>query len=159
MNGADTTATGEHQQFMRIALTMAERGVAAGGAPVGACVVRSGVVVSRGQNSVVANLDVTAHAEIVVIRDACRELQTLSLPDCQLYVTVEPCAMCLAACTYAGISHVYFGAGIDAMHAITGNELPSNLNLGSGKLKVPQLTGGVLADECAALLHAWRPVA
>ena len=129
--------------------------MAAGGAPVGACLVRNGVVVSRGQNSVVASLDITAHAEMVVIREACRDLQVLSLADCQLYVTLEPCAMCMAACAYAGIAQVYFGAGIDIMHAITANEVPAIQSSASGGAHMPDVTGGILEAECIALLQAW----
>ena len=158
MNGAKTAGAGEHQQFMRKALAMAERGMAAGGAPVGACLVRDGVVVGLAQNAVVASLDITAHAEIVVIREACRELQTLSLAGARLYVTVEPCAMCLAACHYAGITEIFFGADIAAMHAVTGSELSTDNNSAGGAQPSPEITGGVLASECIAMLNAWRPV-
>jgi tRNA(Arg) A34 adenosine deaminase TadA len=158
MNGAKTAGAGEHQQFMRKALAMAERGMAAGGAPVGACLVRDGVVVGLAQNAVVASLDITAHAEIVVIREACRELQTLSLSEFRLYVTVEPCAMCLAACHYAGITEIFFGADIAAMHAITGNELANDRNVTGVRQLAPDITGGVLESDCIAMLNAWRPV-
>ena len=126
MKAAGKTGADEHQRFMRIALQMAERGLAAGGAPVGACLVHEGVVVSKAQNAVVANLDVTAHAEVVVIRKACRVLQSLQLANCTLYVSVEPCAMCFAASHYAGISEIVFAADIKTMQALTGNELSAS---------------------------------
>ena len=69
---------------------------------MGACLVKEGQVIARAHNAVIADLDITAHAEICVLREACREQRTLSLVDCILYVTVEPCAMCLAASFYAG---------------------------------------------------------
>ena len=157
MNGAEFTGADEHQRFMRVALQMAERGMAAGGPPVGACLVHDGVIVSRAQNAVVADLDVTAHAEIAVIRDACRELQKLSLTPSTLYVTVEPCAMCFAASYYAGIEQIFFGAGIAAMAARTGAELAATSELLTTVAGMPRLIGGVLDAECRALLDAWRP--
>jgi tRNA(Arg) A34 adenosine deaminase TadA len=153
MNGAWTAGTGDHQQFMRIALTMAERGMAAGGAPVGACLVRDGNVVARAQNAVVAHVDITAHAEVEVIRLACRDAQSLSLAECCLYVTVEPCAMCIAASHYAGIREIVFGADIAVMNQFTHNELTA-ADFGAG-MAAPALTGGVLAEECAALVRQW----
>ena len=120
---AAETASALRERFMRIALQMAERGMAAGGPPVGACIVRGGEVVAAGHNSVIGELDATAHAEIVVIRLACRELRLLSLTGCELYVTVEPCPMCLSACHYAAVEAIHFGASITAMQAITGSEL------------------------------------
>ncbi len=168
MNGAELTGADEHQRFMRAALQMAERGMAAGGPPVGACLVRDGVIISRAQNAVVADLDITAHAEIVAIRTACREQRTLSLESSTLYVTVEPCAMCMAASFYAGIGHIVFGADIAEMQARTGAELGAGSNAGSDTAAsdffanvagMPGMTGGVLDEECRALLDAWRPLA
>lgn len=157
MNGAGTAGAGDqHQQHMRTALTMAERSLAAGGAPVGACLIRDGQLVARAGNAVAANLDVTAHAEIELIRQACRELNTLSLADCQLYVTVQPCAMCLAACHYAGITDIYFGAGIEAMHRVTGNELAVGMQ--NADASGPLLTGGILAQACEALIERWSAI-
>ena len=141
---------------MRTALDMARRGMAAGGPPVGACIVRDGRLISRNHNAIVGELDITAHAEIVVIRDACRELRSLNLEGCVLYVTVEPCPMCLSACHYAGITTVVFGAPIAAMHAITGSELLLDADtLFNNLAERPQVRGGVLAVECGQLLTQW----
>jgi len=141
---------------MRVALTMAERGMAAGGPPVGACLVKDDAVVASAHNSVVGELDLTAHAEVCVLRHACRELRSLSLAGCSLYVTLQPCAMCLAACFYAGDSEIYYGAPIEAMAARTGHELSvPPATLFAGAAAAPQLHGGVLADECLALLERW----
>ena len=156
MNGAGTAGAGDqHQQHMRTALKMAERSLAAGGAPVGACLIRDGQLVGQAGNAVVANLDITAHAEIELIRQACRDLKTLSLSGCQLYVTVQPCAMCLAACHYAGISEVFFGATIESVQRVTGNELAADSSQQSAS--DVQLTGGILAAECEALIESWSP--
>ena len=160
MNGAESTGAEEHQRFMRIALQLAERGMAAGGPPVGACHVREGEVIGSGRNSDVAELDITAHAEIVAIRTACRELRQLSLAPSTLYVTVEPCAMCFAASQYAGIGQIVYGAEISAMQARTGHELAIPTADGfADQPGVPVLMGGVLGAECAALLESWSPPA
>ena len=151
------SAAAAQELFMRAALTMAERGLAAGGPPVGACLVRDGQIVSRNHNAVVGELDITAHAEIVVIRDACRALRSLQLEDCVLYVTVEPCPMCLAACHYAGIGRIVCGAPIAAMQAITGSELLVSPDaLFAAQAGKPLITHGVLAQESQALLDKWR---
>jgi guanine deaminase len=147
---------------MHIALQMAERGMAAGGPPVGACLVRAGEVVVAAHNSVIGELDVTAHAEITVIRQACRELRSLSLDGCSLYVTVEPCPMCMAACFYAGIQEIVFGAPISAMQAKTAAELcVAAEELFADKTaadRAPQISGGVLEADCLALLANWQPL-
>ncbi len=81
------------------------------GGPFGAVVARDGKVISRGWNQVTSTNDPSAHAEIVAIRKACKELSTFWLGDCELYVNCEPCPMCLAAVYWAGIRKVYFAAG------------------------------------------------
>jgi len=121
----------------------------AGEPPVGACLVRGREVVAQAHNAVIGELDITAHAEMRVIRDACRQLRTLVLSGMRLYVTVEPCAMCLAACHYADIAMIICGAGIADMNRVTGNEL------GCGARPQVPVTGGVLRDECVALLEEW----
>jgi guanine deaminase len=156
MEVAADIAVAQREQFMRVALDMAERGMASGGPPVGACLVRAGVVVAKSHNSVIGELDVTAHAEIVVIREACWALRSLSLADCSLYVTVQPCPMCLSACHYAGIAKIIYGASIDAMHAITGTELcVAPAEIFAGRAEQPLLTGDVLSAECLDLLTRW----
>ena len=143
---------------MRVALEMASRSMAAGGPPVGACVVQAGAVIARGHNSVIAELDPTAHAEMVVLRSAAQTLRRLSLSGCSLYVTLEPCAMCLSACYYAGIDLVCFGAPIASMAARTGHELClSSVRLFAGADTAPEVTGGVLAEECGELIRQWMP--
>jgi tRNA(Arg) A34 adenosine deaminase TadA len=137
---------------MRTALEMAGRGLAAGGPPVGACIVCDGEVVAAAHNSVIGELDATAHAEITVIRQACRELRTLNLTGCDLYVTVQPCAMCLSACHYAGIHSITYGAALDAMQAITGNEL----DVDQAALFAGPIRGGVQEAECGELLQRWQ---
>ena len=134
---------------MREALAVARRGLLAGEPPIGACVVQDGRVIASAHTAVIAGADPTAHAEILALRAACQHARTPWLSGCELYVTVEPCAMCLAASHYAGIERVYFGVGLDAMQAVTGRELPGPVPDGL------VLSGGLLADECGALLRAW----
>jgi tRNA(adenine34) deaminase len=132
--------------------------MAAGGPPVGACIVHADALIARGHNSVIADLDPTAHAEMVVLRSAAQSLRRLNLSGCSLYVTLEPCAMCLSACYYAGIEHVCYGAPIASMTARTGHELclsPDRLFAGADS--TPEVTGGVLAAECEELIRQWTP--
>jgi tRNA(Arg) A34 adenosine deaminase TadA len=140
-----------HEEHMQAALEIARRGLAAGEPPIGAVVVLDGVRVARAHNSVISLLDATAHAEIIAIRESCQQLRALQLEGCDLYSTVEPCPMCLAACHYAGIRHVYFGATLADMQAVTGSELMDCSMAGV----VVEKTGGVLAEECLQLLHDW----
>ncbi len=134
---------------MQEALAAARRGLLAGEPPIGACVVSDGQVIATAHTAVIAGPDATAHAEILALRAACQQARTPWLMGCELYVTVEPCAMCLAASHYAGIDRVWFGVGLEAMQAVTGQELQGAVPEGMS------LTGGVLADDCAALLREW----
>lgn len=134
---------------MREALAAARRGQLAGEPPVGACVVQDGEVIASAHTAVIAGPDATAHAEMLALRAACRHARTASLRGCELVVTVEPCAMCLAAVHYAGIERVWFGVGLEAMQAVTGRELRGVVPEGM------VISGGVLAAECGALLDGW----
>ncbi|MEM6615255.1 MAG: nucleoside deaminase [Pseudomonadota bacterium] len=96
--------------FMQQALGLARKAATANEVPVGAVVVRDGAVLATGHNLTVATHDPTAHAEIVAIRAACKALGTDRLPGCDLYVTLEPCAMCAGAISFARIRRLYFGA-------------------------------------------------
>lgn len=138
---------------MREALAAAQRGQLAGEPPVGACVVQDGAIIATAHTAVIAGPDATAHAEILALRAACRHTRSPRLADCELYVTVEPCAMCLAAIHYAGIGRVWFGVGIDAMQVVTGSELPAT----TAAIEQTGITlrGGLLAAECGALLATW----
>lgn len=95
---------------MRRAIQLATENVASGcGGPFAAVIVRNGVVVGEGANSVTATLDPTAHGEVNAIRAACRALATFSLAGCELYTSCEPCPMCLAASYWARLDAVYYG--------------------------------------------------
>lgn len=95
---------------MREAIRLADEGMASGrGGPFGCVVIRAGRVVGRGQNRVTSTNDPTAHAEVTAIRDACTNLKTFQLTDCELYTSCEPCPMCLSAIYWARIPTVYYG--------------------------------------------------
>ena len=135
---------------MREALAAARRGQLAGEPPVGACILLDGQVIAAAHTAVVGGPDATAHAEILAIRAACQHLRAPVLAGCELVVTVEPCAMCLAAAHYAGIRRVWFGAPLEAMQDATGTELRGPVPAGLA------LSGGLLAAECTQLLGEWR---
>ena len=99
------------QSFMDLALEEARAAQAAGEVPIGCVVVRGGSVIASAGNRTIADRDPTAHAEILAIRDAARALGSERLTDCDLYVTLEPCAMCAGAISFARIRRLYYGAG------------------------------------------------
>ena len=138
--------------FMRLALTQAAAAAQSGEVPVGAVIVQAGKVIATGRNSPIAGHDPTAHAEIIALRAAANMLSNYRLPDCSLYVTLEPCAMCSGAMLHARLKRVVFGAS-DAKTGAAG----SVINL----FDQPQLNhqttlqGGVLANESAALLKSF----
>jgi guanine deaminase len=148
---AGSGATARDEQFMRSAIEMARRGLLAGEPPIGACLVRDGDAIATLSNAVIGELDITAHAEMRVIREACRQLRTLRLDGCRLFVTVEPCPMCMAACHYAGVSEVIFGASMADLNALTGTELMHE----TGHPPSLAMSGGCLGDESRALLAQW----
>lgn len=150
---ASTSGGAPAVAFMRRALEAARRAGLAGEPPIGACLVREGVVIATASNCVISDLDITAHAEMTVIRDACRRERTLDLAGCELYVTVEPCPMCLAASHYAGISRIIHGASLEDLDALTGGELLSALR--GSQPGGPLVEGGCLREESLALLKAW----
>lgn len=98
----------EDRAFMRMAIELSIENIDQGGGPFGAVIVRNGHVVAKGANRVVPNNDPTAHAEVVAIRNACRELQTFDLTGCTVYASCEPCPMCLSAIYWAGIERICY---------------------------------------------------
>ena len=142
---------------MREALALACTARERGEVPVGAVVVGlDGQVVGRGFNQPIGGVDPTAHAEVVALRDAAQTLRNYRLSGVSLYVTVEPCAMCIGACHYAGISLIVFGARLEDIDVLTGNELgaPHSQLLvdGNGTLAI---VGDFMRNDCMDLLSAW----
>lgn len=136
-------------EFMRQAIAEAKRALDNKDVPVGAVVVRDGVVVASAYNRREADRDATAHAEVLAIREACRRLGRWNLSDCDLYVTLEPCVMCAGAIVYARIRHVYFGAH-DLRFGCAGTVY--NLAADEKFNHRAAVTGGILEDECKTLL-------
>jgi len=138
--------------WMREALALAREAAQAGEVPVGAVVVKDGAVIGRGRNAPVASHDPTQHAEVMALREAARHLGNYRLDGCTLYVTLEPCAMCSGAMLHARLARVVFGAA-DAKTGVAGSVLDlfaePRLNHHTA------VRGGVLADDCAALLQGF----
>jgi tRNA(adenine34) deaminase len=137
---------------MRAALEEARAAAAAGEVPIGAVAVVSGEIVGRGQNRVLRDQDPTAHAEIVAIRAAAASLGNYRLLDCELYVTLEPCAMCAGAMIHARLGRLIYGAP-DPKAGAAGSVLEV-LNHPLLNHKMPVMTG-VLAEECGDLLRGF----
>ncbi|MCE5199829.1 MAG: nucleoside deaminase [Armatimonadota bacterium] len=143
--------------FMRLAITKAYEGIEQGQTPFGACIARGGEVITCVHNSVWANTDITAHAEIAAIRDACVRLGTVDLQGCVIYSTCEPCPMCFSACHWAGISHIFYGAQIEDAQGVGFSELTvSNADLRRLGGSPVELTGGLLREECAEMMRYWQ---
>jgi tRNA(adenine34) deaminase len=100
----------ENTAWMREALAEAQAAAEAGEVPIGAVVVHNGEIIGRGQNRVLRDLDPTSHAEIVAMREAAQALKNYRLVDCELYVTLEPCAMCAGAMIHARIARLIYAA-------------------------------------------------
>jgi tRNA(adenine34) deaminase len=139
-----------HDTFMRAALEEARKGFDAGEVPVGAVVVLDGAIVGRGFNQPIGSRDPTAHAEIVALRAAALALGNYRLVGTTLYVTIEPCLMCVGAMIHARVATLVFGAPEPKAGAVVSScrahELPS-LN---HRLEV---VGGVLEGDCRALIQ------
>jgi tRNA(adenine34) deaminase len=138
------------EYFMRLALREAERALEHDDVPIGAVVVHEGEVIGAGRNERELRQDPTAHAEMIALREASRALLSWRLTDAVLYVTLEPCAMCAGAIVLARVSRVVFGA-TDPKAGAAGSVLDV---LGEPRLNHrPDVAGGLLADEAAALLQ------
>ena len=134
---------------MREALALAAQAAAAGEVPVGAVVVKDGRVIGRGSNRPISSADPTAHAEIVALREAAAAEGNYRLPGCELYVTLEPCAMCVGAMVHARIARVVYGTHdpkTGACGSIT--DLPALAAFNHHGT----FEGGLLAEECGAVL-------
>ena len=138
------------EAFMRAALEEARKGFDAGEVPVGAVIVIGGDIVGRGFNQPIGSHDPTAHAEIVAMRDAARVIGNYRLVGSTIYVTIEPCLMCVGAMVHARVATLVFGAPEPKAGAVVSScrahELPS-LN------HRVEVVGGVLEDDCRAVIQ------
>ncbi len=138
--------------YMRLALREAQRALAHEDVPIGAVLVRDGEVIAAAHNERELRADPTAHAEILALREASRELGSWRVLDCTLYVTLEPCAMCAGAIVLARVPRVVFGA-TDPKAGACGSVLDV---LGEPRLNHrPEVLAGVLAPESGQLLSAF----
>ncbi len=149
---AEARFFGRDEHFMRLALREAERAVGHDDVPVGAVVVRQGEVLAAAGNERELRADPTAHAEVLAIREASKRIGGWRIPDSVLYVTVEPCPMCAGAIVLARVPRVVYGAP-DPKAGAAGSVVDV---LGEPRLNHrPQVDGGLLAGEAAALLDAF----
>ncbi|MGB5022123.1 MAG: tRNA adenosine(34) deaminase TadA [Sphingorhabdus sp.] len=140
------------RHFMQAALELARQAAKAGEVPVGAIVVHDGIIIGRGANRPIGNHDPTAHAEIIALREAAATLGNDRLNGCDLWVTLEPCAMCAGAIAHARIARLYYGASDPKGGAVDhGPRLfePSTVH------HRPEVYGGICEDEAAGLLRAF----
>jgi tRNA(Arg) A34 adenosine deaminase TadA len=142
---------------MRLAIEKAREGLRAGQTPIGCAIAIDDVIVAAGHNRVLATTDITAHAEIVALRQACTRTGEIHLEGAIVASTCEPCPMCMAALHWARVHTVYYGATIADAKAAGFNELriPAAEIIRQGGSSVI-LVGNVLAKECAALFGEWH---
>jgi tRNA(adenine34) deaminase len=141
-----------HDEFMRLAIAEAHTAEAAGEVPIGAIVVLDGLVIGAGFNQPISAADPTAHAEIVALRAAAARAGNYRLTGSTLYVTVEPCLMCVGAMVHARVQRVIYGSAEPKAGALVSmtraHELPGlNHRL--------EITGGVLEEECREIMQAF----
>jgi len=135
--------------YMQLALELAQEAAAAGEVPVGAIIVKDGIVIGRGGNSPIDSHDPTAHAEITALRDAAKNIGNYRLVNCSLYVTLEPCAMCTGAIQHARIKRLIYGAS-DPKTGACGSVV--NLMAEAKLNHHAKVTGGIMASECGLVL-------
>ena len=140
------------QIFMQAALAQAQNAQLVGEVPVGAVVVRGGEIIATGFNQPIGSHDPTSHAEIIALRQAALQSGNYRLPDCDLYVTLEPCAMCVGAMLHARLRRVVFGA-FDRKTGAAGSIL--NLFAESAINHHTEAIGGVMAAESVGLLRTF----
>ena len=140
------------EQFMRQALEEARRAAEAGEVPVGAVLTLDGRVISSAANRTITDGDPTAHAEIVALRAAAKAIGNYRLTGATLYVTLEPCAMCAGAMVHARVARLVYGCDDPKVGAVRGDLRVLEHPMLNHRVEV---TSGVLADECAALLRGF----
>lgn len=140
------------ERFMKIAIAEAQKAAAEDEVPIGAVVVSNGKIIARAHNKKEAKNNATAHAEIEAITKASRKLCNWYLDNCELYVTLEPCAMCAGAIINSRIKALYYGAR-DPKYGCCGSLY--NLTSDTRFNHNPEVAGGIMHGECAALLSSY----
>ena len=143
-------------KFMARAVELSIENVGLGGGPFAAVVVRSGRIIAEGVNSVTTENDPSAHAEIVAIREACRQLGTFELPECEIYSSCEPCPMCLGAIYWARPVSVFFAntAADAAQFGFDDAFIYGEIQRNHADRKIPMIQ--LMRTEALAAFHAWR---
>jgi len=140
------------EQYMRVALELANQGLILGEVPVGAVVVKNGEILGRGFNAPISRHDPSGHAEMMALRDAAQRLGNYRLVDCELFVTLEPCLMCAGAIMHARIARLVYGAN-DPKTGACGSVL--NVFAEKRLNHHTAVSGGVLAQECGGMLSSF----
>lgn len=144
------------EKFMRFAIDEAREGIRSGQTPFGACIVKDGKIISCVHNLVWKSMDITAHAEIYAIRDACKKLNTIDLSGCVIYSTCEPCPMCFSACHWAKISKIVYGTKIEDAKNFGFSELSiSNKKMKQSGNSFIEVIGDFLREENLKLFKLW----
>ena len=144
------------EALMQLAIDVARAGIDAGQSPFGCAIARGDEVIAVAHNTVIATVDITAHAEVNALRLGCKTTGQIHLDGCTVATTCEPCPMCMAALHWARVDTVYFGASIADADAAGFNELqvPAADVLKIGGSQVA-LVGGVLSADCRSLFQRW----
>ena len=144
-------------ELMQLAIEKARAGLAAGQSPFGCAIAANEQILSVAHNTVLSDSDITAHAEVNAVRQACQSSQRIHLDGCVVATTCEPCPMCMAALHWARVEHVYFGATIADAESAGFNELQvpaaEVLRIGNSQVKI---SSGLMPNECRALFAEWR---
>jgi len=147
----------EDERFMREAIRLAKEGISNGlGGPFGAVIVKDGQIVGRGNNRVTSTNDPTAHAEVMAIRDACKNLNTFQLEGCTLYTSCEPCPMCLGAIYWARPRRIVYGCfDTDAAQAGFDDQfIYREIDKSRDQRSIPMQQ--LLRDEAWTVFEAWK---
>ncbi len=146
----------EPSELMQLAIDKARQGLAAGQSPFGCAIAWQDTLLAVAHNTVLSTTDITAHAEINALREACRQAGEIHLEGCLVATTCEPCPMCMAALHWARVETVCYGATIADAEAAGFNELrvpaADVLTMGGSEVKI---VAGLLADQCRELFHEW----
>ena len=147
-----TEGNAQHEMFMRQALELAAAAQQLGEVPVGAVVVRDGEIIGRGFNRPISDCDPTAHAEVIALRDAASHLNNYRLTDCELYVTIEPCAMCAGAIVHSRVSQLFYGAAEPKAGVVDSTD---QFFLNPALNHLVQSQSGVLEAECRSVIQGF----
>jgi guanine deaminase len=144
------------EEYMRLAIELGLEGMRKNeGGPFGAVIVYGSKIIGRGNNKVTSTNDPTAHAEIVAIRDACKNINNFQLKDCDIYISCEPCPMCLAAIYWARISKIYYAVTKNdvSKHGFDDDYIYKELNFPKSKRKI--LMKKILRDDAIKNFDEW----